>query len=741
MRRLFAVTLALAVTGSGQPKPPRTFAETVQPFVAKSCVVCHNAKLRSGELDLQHHSTPANALQDRHVWELVVQKLRSGEMPPPGAPKPKPAEVAAVAAWIEREYDRRDKAAGPDPGRVTARRLNRYEYNNTVRDLTGVDFQPAGDFPADDSGYGFDNIADVLSLSPVLMEKYMLAAEKIARRAVLAEPPQFRPLRVLIKSERNAPLESSHQGPEASNVALHTRHRFPADGDYEIRIGAVQTGPNGLGKSTVLLYIDGRPHEITGPEKRFRLTAGEHAVGAVLPVPFSAKTEITQIEIRGPYDPTPPPLPASHRHVVSCGHDFNQHEPACARDVVAKLARRAFRRTPSDHEIDDLLRLITAAAREGETLEGAVRVVLQAVLVSPHFLFRIERDFAGARGSHPISDFELASRLSYFLWSSMPDDELLDLAERAALRPALAGQVRRMLADPKARALAENFAGQWLQLRNLDEASPDPERFPDFDADLRDAMKRETELFFEAVVREDRSILDFLDAKYTYLNERLAAHYGIEGVEGSHFRRVALSSPQRSGVLTHASVLTVSSYPTRTSPVIRGKWVLENLLNAPPPPPPPNVPNLDEEAVGSKGSLRQQLELHRSNTVCASCHAKMDPLGFGLENYDAIGRWRTRDGRFPIDASGVLPNGKSFRGPAELKSILRAQKDEFAKSLTEKLLTYALGRGLEPFDRPAVQSINRRLAGDGYRFSALVSSIVDSMPFQMRRSEPRPSSL
>jgi len=327
--------------------------------------------------------------------------------------------------------------------------------------------------------------------------------------------------------------------------------------------------------------------------------------------------------------------------------------------------------------------------------------------------------------------------LSYFLWSSMPDDQLLAVAESGRLRKpsVLKAQVMRMIRDPKAEALAENFAGQWLQLRNLDEAKPDPDRFPNFDDELRKDMKRETELFFEAVVKEDRSILDFLDAKFTYLNDRLADHYGIPGVDGSEFRRVALTGDQRSGILTQASILTVSSYPNRTSPVIRGKWILENILNSPPPPPPPGVPNLDEAAVGNAGSLRQQLEKHRSNAICASCHSRMDPLGFGLENYDAIGAWRTQDGKFPIDSTGTLPNGKSFSKPSELKAILRADKDGFSKGLTEKLMTYALGRGLERFDRPAVQSVNRRLAAEGYRFSALVMGIVESMPFQMRRGE------
>lgn len=775
LRRLIPFFTAPAFAGcllAGEAASPPAVPSVIQPFLSKNCFMCHNAKLKSGELDLQHHASGEQMLKDRHVWESVVQKLRTGEMPPKGLPKPSLEEIGRVTGWIEAEYDRLDRNVKPDPGRVTARRLNRYEYDATVRDLVGIDLHPAADFPADDAGYGFDNIADVLSLSPVLMEKYMATAEKIARAAIVTGPPQFKPTRVQIKAEslgmaehlKAAPLPKGAAGPMPAKTALHAMHSFPAEAEYDLRIGLGGVRPNveDIPPSPVkmVLWVDGtvektweidpgrnKPRNF---EAHIKVSAGEHRLSAAFvddqfvpeQNPIASRDRyltIDMFEIRGPFNPVAPPLPASQYRILVCHHPLNQHDASCARRIVTTLARRGFRRVPTEREIANLTGLIEMAQKDGDSFEQGVRLALQAVLVSPNFLFRIERDRdpRNANAEHPVSDFELASRLSYFLWSSMPDDELLAKAEAGTLRKpgVLEGEVRRMLLDPKARALSENFAGQWLQLRNLDEAKPDPDRFPTFDDELRRAMKRETELFFEAVVKEDRSIVDFLDARFTFLNDRLAMHYGIPGVEGPEFRRVALTGNQRGGVLTQASILTVSSYPTRTSPVIRGKWVLENILNAPPPPPPPNVPTLDEAAVGSKGSLRQQMEQHRSNPICASCHARMDPLGFGLENYDAIGAWRTVDGKFPLDVSGTLPNGKSFSNPAELKAILKSDKDEFTKCLTEKMLTYALGRGLELYDRPAVQSISRSVANGNYRFSTLVLSIVKSMPFQMRRGE------
>jgi hypothetical protein len=427
---------------------------------------------------------------------------------------------------------------------------------------------------------------------------------------------------------------------------------------------------------------------------------------------------------------------ASRKLILTCDAATGQ---ACVERIVSRLARRAWRRPVTRLEVAGLMKYYAMARKEGQTAEQGIQLALTAMLVSPHFLFRIEHDAEPANplATHPVSPFELASRLSYFLWSSMPDDELLDLAEAGKLRrPAvLEAQVKRMLDDPRSAALADNFAGQWLEVRNLDSVKPDPQKFSSWSPSLRDAMKAETRLFFEAMLRENRAMIEFLDARFTYLNDQLASHYGIEGVTGPEFRRVELSTDQRGGILSHASVLTVSSYPTRTSPVIRGKYILQNILGAPPPPPPADVPPLEEEAVGSAGSLRQQLEKHRSDAVCASCHSRMDVLGFGLENYDAIGRWRTMDGKFPIDVSGTMPNGKSFTTPAGMRSMLTADMDEFARCIVEKMLTYSLGRGLEEYDRRTVTGINRNLKASGYRFQTLVFEIVKSLPFQSRRGE------
>ena len=412
---------------------------------------------------------------------------------------------------------------------------------------------------------------------------------------------------------------------------------------------------------------------------------------------------------------------------------------ACVEKILTTLAHHAYRRPVTKSDVASLMKFAAMAKADGQSAEQGLQLAIQAMLVSPHFLFRIERDTAPTDASkiHNISDIELASRLSYFLWSTMPDDELLGLAEAGKLRaPAvLDAQVKRMLADARSASLAENFAGQWLEIRNLDSVKPDPQKFPEWGPDLREAMKTETRMFFENLLRENRPLSEFLDAKYTFLNDRLAKHYGIAGVTGPEFRKVELTSDQRGGILSHASVLTVSSYPTRTSPVIRGKYVLQNILGTPPPPPPPDVPALDEKEVGNTGSLRQQLEKHRSNAVCASCHSKMDPLGFGLENYDATGKWRTMDGKFPVDASGVLPTGKSFANPAEMRTILKAELPDFANCIIEKMLTYSLGRGLERYDKKTVDEIGRKLAASGYPFQGLINEIVRSLPFQSRRGE------
>jgi hypothetical protein len=472
----------------------------------------------------------------------------------------------------------------------------------------------------------------------------------------------------------------------------------------------------------------------TTPEQAQKLRAQAEERLALQRAPAN-RAYIHYMEIAGPYDAHKGPSSESLKKVYACGHLDGHHVAGCDRKIVANLARRAFRRDVTQSEIEPYLKLVALTRKQGGSFEDGIATAMEALLVSPDFLFRVEKDRASAKAVEPVNQFELASRLSYFLWSSMPDDELLRLASAGSLRGSevLSAQVRRMLKDPKANALVENFAGQWLELRRLESAVPDRDKFPGFEDYLRMSMRKESDLFFASIMREDRSILDMIDAKYTFLNERLAEFYGIPNVKGAEFRKVDLTGTHRGGILTQASVLTVSSYATRTSPVLRGKWVLENLLNAPPPPPPANVPPLEEAKAGSSASLRQVMEAHRANAVCASCHSKMDPLGFGLENFNAIGEWRDQDGKFPIDSSGVLPDGRTFKGPDELKTILRANKDAFAECVTEKMLTYALGRGLERFDRPAIKEVTAKLANNDYRFSTLVMGIVESMPFQMKR--------
>jgi hypothetical protein len=719
-----------------------SFSRHVQPFLARHCHLCHNDKARTAAIDVQF--TGEAEASASPLWEDVAEKIRTGQMPPPDRPKPPVHEIQAVTRWIEDLLKRPDRIK-PDPGRVTARRLNRSEYNNTLRDLLAVDFRPADDFPADDAGYGFDNIGDVLSLSPVLMEKYMSAARQAAELAI-GSPESFKPVMDRYSAEQLKP---------ESPQRLETRHRFPADAEYEIRAGLGGFRPEAGDPLKLTLSVDGadaksfdvdpargKPRTF---ETRIPIRAGTRSLRLeIKPAPMgeAANRErnvvVDYVEVRGPFQ-TASQEPRSYRRVFLCGHPRGLHEDRCARTVVANLAWRAWRRPVTDAEIDKLTALVSLAQKEGEPLEAGVRVALQAILVSPHFLFRIERDpdpyDPGA--AHPISQIELASRLSYFLWSSTPDEELLRAAKTRVLRQPefLRAQVKRMLMDPRSEALVDNFAGQWLQLRNLESLKPDPGKFPEFDAAMRDAMYRETRLFFEAILREDRSILEFLDARFTYVNERLARHYGIPGVSGPEFQRVALAGGERGGLLGHASVLTISSYPTRTSPVLRGKWVLENLLGAPPPPPPPGVPELETAELGLKGTLRQQMEQHRANPACAVCHAKMDAIGFGLENYDPIGRWRTHDGNFLIDASGEIAGKAKFSGPAELRSVLSADPEAFTRCLTEKMLTYALGRGLERYDRPAVQLICRKLGNESHRFTSLIFGIVESMPFQMRRGD------
>ena len=778
-------------------------------FVKKNCVACHNATVTNGDVNLAAFETVQSFDEGRDIWEKVVSKIKTGEMPPPAMKKPPAAETHAFTTYLEAEFARQDRTAKPDPGRVTARRLNRTEYNNTMRDLLGVDIRPADNFPADEAAFGFDNIGDALSLSPVLLEKYLYAAERAVRTAVFGaeklKPAAIHfsaPVRLNdLVTNPSLPKDMFHYDESGLSTrhAFHVLHRFAVDGEYSFRIVLNGHRPNQSEAATPAFWIDGKKiqewevdaTDLEGQivEVRAKVAAGEHLLSSTYlrnlhglppkyagPMPsmrppeplISASGKLTEkdietlrkygtkiktdrietrldnrfesLDVGGPFTQPEGPSAESLKRVFACP----QQTPACAQTIVSTFAKRAFRRPVTAAETALFVKLYALARQQGDSFQEGIVTALQGVLVSPNFLFRVERDapLSAKKSYAPVSQFELASRLSYFLWSSMPDAELLTAAGHGRLRqPAvLHAQVKRMLRDTKASALVENFAGQWLQFKNIDVMKPDPGKFPDFDESLRYAMRRETELFFEEMVREDGSVLNVLDANYTYMNERLARFYGVAGIEGPAFRRVDMSrNPRGGGVLAHASVLTISSYSTRTSPVLRGKWILENLLNAPPPPPPAAVPSLDDTKVGLSASLRQQMEEHRKNPACASCHSRMDPLGFGLENFDAVGGWRTMDGKFPVDATGTLPNGKTFSGPVELKASLRDSRDAYVRGLTDKLLTYALGRGLERPDRMVVNAIASKLPASNYKLSALVLNIVESLPFQQRRAAAAPA--
>ena len=717
--------------------------------------MCHSTKAKAANLDLERFKDAAAALAERDVWEGVAKRVKSGQMPPAGAPKPSPEIVQAVVAWANSHVEAIDRTRKVEPGRVTARRLNRSEYNNTIRDLFGISLRPADDFPLDDSGHGFDNVGDVLSLSPLLLERYLQSADKIVKAALVTGPAP-KPVMEKFDADKIGEPKDLPADPEGERLIRHNslvvKHAFPRDGEYELRVftrgrGAKDSPPSALavlggGKLVEVIKVSSGANNKRNFEVRFKASAGLADIGAawVFPGPpdpgppdangVDYTMQVETVELRGPFaDGAAAGLPESHRRVFVCP----ERNDDCARKILSNFAAKAWRRPVTEAELSKLMRFVALAAGEGDSFENGIQLAVKATLVSPQFLFRIERE-GGARS---LNGYELAARLSYFLWSSMPDDALFAAAADGSLATpeGIGSQMRRMLADPKASALATNFAGQWLELRNLDSVSPDPKRFPEWDADLREAMRRETILFFTTLLAEDRSILDLIDGKFTFLNERLAKHYGIENVTGRNFRRVDLDGTQRSGVLTQASVLTVTSYPTRTSPVQRGLWVLENFLATPPPAPPADVPQLDEAKIGTAMSLRQQLERHRADPGCAVCHSKMDGLGFGLENYDAVGAWRSHDGKFPVDSVGTLPGGRSFANSAEMKTILRADSEAFTKCLTEKMMTYALGRGLEPADKPVVREIAKQVESSGHKVSTLIREIALSAPFRARSGE------
>jgi len=757
-------------------KPKATFAKDGIAFLKTHCYYCHGEKFTKSELDLTSYQDDKSLVKDRKVWLKVMQMLEAGAMPPKEREQPKPEEFAAFLKLIDDVFEVADRNAKPDPGHVTIRRLNRTEYNNTIRDLVGVDFQPAEDFPSDDVGHGFDNIGDVLSLSPVLLERYLAAAETIMKRAVLTGDPPKPPVRHVAARFLEPALQGNtdnvHFRDLKTKGRVHSLYNLTLDGDYRIRtrVYGLQVGDEPpkftftaedkeYGSFEVKADSDKKPESFTS--QTFQLKAGQRRVAveftnefkdpnATDPAKQSRTLFVEYIELEGPLDSTP----ESHKRIMACKPDASKEEKS--REILTRFATRAYRRPATKDEVDRLIKVVESAEKRGDKWDAGMQLALEAVLVSPKFLFRIELDDRpDSSDQHPIDEYQLASRLSYFLWSTMPDQELFDLAGEKKLTDNLEAQVRRMLKDPKAHALVDNFAMQWLQLHRLKTFEPDPKLFPHFDEPLRQAMLKETELFFDHIMREDRSVLELIDADYTFLNERLARHYGIvdtngnrtggkdrkkpgQPIRGENFVRVHLADGERGGLLTQASILTVSSNPTRTSPVKRGKWVLEQLLGTPPPPPPPNVPELPaDDKAQLTGSLRQRMEQHRSKTSCANCHAKMDPLGFAFENYDAIGAYRTKDGDFDIDPSGTLPDGRTFKGPQELKQILKEKKTLFSRCLTEKLLTYATGRGLEYYDRRTVNAIVKALEQNDYRFSKLVVEICKSDPFRMRRGKDK----
>jgi hypothetical protein len=832
---LLALLWASAELASARQAPAQTLASSataappaeIRKVLDRHCVTCHNGRLKTAGLELDAMNVD-DVARDAARWEQVVKKLRSGAMPPPGSPRPDHATYERLVASIEGALDRA-AAARPNPGRLTVHRLNRTEYANAVRDLLALDIDPRAFFPADDTGYGFDNIADVLSVSPLLLERYVTAAGRVSRLAVgdvtmSASSQTYTAGKYIRQDERR-----SEELPFGSRGGLAVQHYFPVDGEYILKVyldRTYQGNVRGLAEPHQLeVRLDGKligafrvggPEPTPAPDPNARagsppppptrrltpeqiaeraariveqaqfvgqLAEQDHTADAHLFVRFAAKAGpaligasfvatdtlhegarrptlmitsyeyagntvgsplVASVDIRGPYNVTGLGDTPSRRRIFTCRpapQARAEQEERCATEILRRLTRHAYRRPVGADDLKPLVDRFKAGRREKD-FDGGIQLAIERMLVSPAFLFRVVEPTGPrtAAGTYRLTDLQLASRLSFFLWSSLPDDELLDLAERGKLSDpkVFPQQVRRMLADSHASSLVSNFAGQWLMLRNLKLATPDPYEFPEFDDNLREALQQETTLFIESQLREDRPVAELLTADYTFVNERLARHYGIENVYGSHFRRITWSDAKRHGLLGHGSLLTITSYPNRTAPTIRGKFLLENILGTPPPPPPPDVPQLEESSARRPRSVRERLEQHRSNPVCASCHRNMDPLGLALEHFDALGRYRTLDGGAPIDASGVMPDGSKLDGPTSLREALVARREQFIETVTEKLLTYALGRGVEYYDRPAIRQIVRTAAANGHRWSDLVRGIAESLPFRMAIDE-RPS--
>ena len=777
-----------ASTAQDAPAAPTAAAANHRAVLDRYCVTCHNQRTKASGLALDGLDV-ARPSADGEVWEDVARKLRARTMPPQGMPRPDEASYNALATWLETELDRA-AAAAPNPGRPLIRRLNRSEYTNAIRDLLALDVDVSSLVPPDDSAFGFDNNSDVLGTSPALLERYLVAADRVSALAVGAPvSPGSDTYRIRQDRSQDQHIEGL---PLGSVGGLVVNHNFPLDGEYHFSLALYRTNLESIrglehphqieitidGARVFIATIGGETEtpEPGGPGRgglsitdrsdavdarlqvRVPVTAGPHAVGATFVRkigegsqrlrPFlrssagtydnTGRPHIETMTVAGPFNPTGPGDTPSRQRIFSCRPANRSQEEACATKIVSALSRRAFRRPVTKAEVTRILEFYKTGREKG-TFDTGIQMALRRILASPTFVFRVEED-ARERGavkagtSHRVGDFELASRLSFFLWSSIPDEPLLDLAARGQLsRPAvLEREVKRMIADRRAAALVSNFAGQWLHLRNLKTITPNHDEFPDFDDTLREAFQREAELFFDSIMREDRNVVDLLTADHTFVNERLAKHYGVPYVYGSQFRRVTLIDDARRGLLGKGALLMVTSRADRTAPVLRGKWILENVLGTPPPPPLPNVPPLQASTEQAPKTLRERMEMHRASASCAGCHKLMDPLGFALENFDAIGTWRTRESGVPVDASGVLADGTAVDGVVALRNALVARSDVFVRTLTEKLMIYGLGRGLQHYDMPVVRDVVRKAEKQNYRFSALIMGIVTSTPFQMR---------
>ncbi len=784
---LILLLVFVSLTPSIGEKSTPAFAKEGIPFLKQYCFGCHAGDEPSADLSLDAFEDNFSLIKNHDVWERVLGMLEANQMPPSDADQPPLKELESFIQHVDAIFEDASRTAKPDPGSITVRRLNRVEYRNSVRDLLGADFDPTENFPADDVGHGFDNIGDVLTMSPLLMERYLEAAEAIVTRVIIVNPPKpstnyintkyLNPRHKDVPDGRFRLLDPNAAEPWKSGPFITPAVPLKLLSDAETYFRAtLYAETESETPVQVALFIQGKDLEQVTPQeelarlvgynpatknrikilKIFEITARDpkklqtirHLVSRVPNIDNAgiamvkpeqgepqARLQIRSITSVGPLETRP----KSHLKILACTPDISQTEQT--REVLTRLLRKAYRRLPTENEAEQLVQFVESVQADGAKWEVGIQQAIKVILCSPKFLFRLELDDRPqSEEPIPINEFQLASRLSYFLWSSIPDDELLELAEKNQLTENLEAQVKRMLTDPKATELATNFGVQWLQIQRLETVTPDPKRFPTFNSKLRNAMLKETELFLESIFREDRSILDLLDADYTFLNQRLAGHYEIwrneqgEPIKGNAFQRVAFKNPARGGILTQASVLTVTSNPTRTSPVKRGRWVLEQILGTPPPPPPPDVPELEEEHDAITGTtLRERLEQHRDDPACANCHAKMDPIGFAMENYNAIGKFRTKDAEQDIDSAGQLPDGTSFNGIADLKQILKDRKKQFARCLTEKMLTFALGRGLEYYDKPTVDRIVTELEANDYRSSVLITEIVKSDPFRLRR--------